>query len=91
MLATGTQYVLVPLTGPYTDLTVFPAGMAIVPAGAPEPDTPAYKTAAWLAGEIAYQPAAGELPAGDYDVYARIVAGSEDVRLLAGRLRVGGR
>ncbi len=88
-LSSSVVYVLVPMTGPVADLTVFTASMAIVPESSDEPADVDYKAATWIGGEVAYKPAAGELAEGIYDVYTRLIAGAEDVRLLAGRLRVG--
>ncbi len=88
-LATSTEFVCVPLAGPYDNLTSYTVGMAIIPEGTGEPLVSDYKEATWLNGEVAYKPAGGELAAGFYAVYVRILAGDEDVRLLAGRLRVG--
>ncbi len=88
-LASSVEYILVPVSGPVTDLTVYAASMAIVGESSGEPADTDYQAAAWIGGEIAYKPAAGALATGVYDVYVRIIAGAEDVRLLAGRLRVG--
>jgi hypothetical protein len=90
LLASSSEYVCVPMSGPYTDLTVFtPPYMAIVPDGSGEPTVGQYLTAAWLNGEVAYKPAANQFAPGEYMVYTRVVAGSEDVRVAAGRLRIG--
>jgi hypothetical protein len=88
LLTTSNEFICVPMTGPYADLTTFPnPGMAIVPAEAAQPSTGQYQTAAWLNGEVAYKPTAGQFPAGDYMVYVRLVASGEDVRLKSGRIR----
>jgi len=86
-LETSTEFVCVSLDGPYADLTAYPVYMAIVPDPSDEPDTSLYQPAAWLNGEVAYKPAG--LAEGLYFVYVRITAGTEDVRLPSGRLRVG--
>ncbi len=88
-LATSTEFVQVPLAGPYDNLTVYTVYMAIIPEGTGEPLDTDYQAASWLDGEVSYKPGTGVLVQGMYAVYVRIVTADEDVRLLAGRLRVG--
>jgi len=87
LLTSSNEYICIPMTGPYADLTVYTPSVAIVLAEAAQPATGQYNVAAWMNGEIAYKPAAGAYPAGDYMAYVRLVAGSEDVRLKSGRIR----
>jgi hypothetical protein len=88
LLRTSSEFILVPFDGP-GDPTIWPASMAIVAQGAAEPADAAYQAATWINGEIAYKPGAGTLTDGMYDVYVRVLAGSEDIRKGPGRLRVG--
>lgn len=89
-LATSHEFVLVPVDGPSSvDLTQYSCAMAIIPDDGTEPADLDYLPATWLNGEISLLPNAGSLPAGQYMVFVRISAFPEDVRLTAGRLRVG--
>lgn len=89
-LQTASVYIKVPVTGPEgSDLTLLPASMAIIPEGLGEPGDADYHSAEWIGGEVAYKPAAADLAAGEYNIFVRLVAGAEDVRLLSGRLRNG--
>lgn len=89
LLATATQWVMVPVTGPTADLTGYQAYMAIIPDGENEPSTSDYKSAVWMNGEVALKVSAGDFPEGQYKVYVRVTTGDEDVRLWSGRLRIG--
>lgn len=89
LLATSSEYLLVPVDGPPGDLTRFPVSIAVVPEGSAEPAGAAYADAVWMGAEAALKVSAGDFPAGQYAVYVRVDAGTEDVRLAAGRLRVG--
>jgi hypothetical protein len=87
LLTTSSEFICIPMSGPYADLTVYTPSIAIVDEDAVQPTTGAYQTAAWLNGEIAYKPSAGQFPAGDYMAYVRLQAGAEDVRVKSGRIR----
>jgi hypothetical protein len=101
MLSTSSEFMCVPFTGPAgVDLTAYPVSLALVPdSSAAEPADADYKTASWLpcpvhGVDIARQPSGGqkwggEYPPGSYLAYARCVAGAEDVRKPAGRVRIG--
>jgi hypothetical protein len=89
ILASSTEFICIPMSGPYADLTVYAVSMALVLPGAGEPLVTDYKTASWINGEVCYKPNAGDYAIGEYNAYVRIVAGTEDVRLLSGRVRIG--
>lgn len=92
-MASSRQYLLIPLPScPVADPTSYPVFIALVPEASGEPADGDYKVAEWLNGEIARNPAGkwqDEYPVGEYMAYVRITAGSEDVRLPSGRVRVG--
>jgi hypothetical protein len=88
LLSSSSEFICIPMSGPYADLTQFPnPQVAIVDEDAGQPATGAYLTAAWMNGEVAYKPASGQFPAGDYMAYVRLVANTEDVRVKSGRIR----
>jgi hypothetical protein len=87
VLSTSTEYLLIPLTGPVSDLTAYPVKIALVPAGGGEPADGDYQAAQWIGGEAAIL-LSGFAP-GEYMAYTRIQASPEDVRLAAGRVRIG--
>lgn len=89
ILASSAEGIFIKLSGPQPDLTIYPVYVAIVPEESGEPATGDYLPGVWIDGEASYTPTAGQFPAGFYMVYARVVAPPEDVRLRAGRLRVG--
>lgn len=90
ILASSREYVCVPVDGPDdTDLTQYDVTMAIIPDDGTEPADGDYQQAAWLNGEAALLPPVGSLAAGQYMVFVRVQAAPEDVRVIAGRLRVG--
>lgn len=91
LLATATQYLYVPVTGPEgTDLTPFQVGVALIPESAGgEPQDADYRSATWENGEAKVLVTAGTYPAGEYLVFVRVQASPEDVRLFSGRLRIG--
>lgn len=90
ILASSTEYVSIPVTGPVTNLTVYPVTIALIPESTGgEPLLGDYKTATWINGEAAKLVTAGEYPPGDYLAFVRIVATPEDVRIFSGRVRIG--
>lgn len=90
ILASSTEYISIPVTGPVDNLTGYPVTIALIPeATGGEPALGDYKSAAWINGEAAHLVTAGDYPAGEYLAFVRIVAAPEDVRLFAGRVRVG--
>lgn len=90
ILASSTEYVSIPVTGPVADLTPFTVSIALIPESTGgEPAVGDYKSAAWINGAAAHLVTAGDYPAGDYMAFVRIVAPPEDVRLFSGRVRIG--
>lgn len=90
ILATSTEYLSIPVTGPVSDLSVFTVSVALWPEAAGGEPAPAdYKSAAWAGGEALHLVSAGDYPAGDYLAFIRVIAAPEDVRLFAGRVRIG--
>lgn len=87
--ASSSEYIFVPVRGPVTDLTIYTGSIAIMPEGSNEPVNGDYQAAAWIGGQLAYKPTANQYTAGNYMVWVRLIAGSEDVRMISGRLRVG--
>lgn len=86
---TSTEYLMVPVTGPFDDPTVYPVSIALVPESGGEPATADYKTAQWMNGQAALLITAGSYPEGVYMAWVRVQAGAEDVRREAGRVRIG--
>lgn len=94
VMASSRQYILIPLPScPVADPTVFQVAIALLPESADgEPADGDYKTAEWVNGEIARKPATywqDEYAPGEYMAYVQITAGAEDIRLPAGRIRIG--
>ena len=94
VMATSSEYMCIPLPAcPVADPTSFPVSVALLrePVAA-EPQDADYKAAIWLDGAIARKPDGqwqDEYAPGEYMAYVRIIAGAEDVRLPAGRVRIG--
>ena len=93
-MGTSRQYMCIPLPScPVADPTGYAVSVALLPdPPSGEPEDADYKTASWLGGEIVRRPATcwrDEYPDGQYAAYVRIVADVEDVRLPAGRVRIG--
>lgn len=86
ILASSTEYVFIPLDGPYGDLTGYAVSVALLPDDGTEPADSDYLPAIWLNGEVALL---HQWAAGDYMAYVRISAPPEDVRLISGRVRIG--
>lgn len=95
MPASSKIAITVPVYGPAgTDLTVLPAELAVVPDDGTEPGDSDYAEAAWDAAGTSIALIIGKdtavpLTAGEYMVWARITAGSEEPVMPSGRLRVG--
>lgn len=89
ILATSTEFISIPVASPLTNLTSYPVSIALIVPGVGEPGNTDYKTATWINGEASMLITAGDYPAGEYLAYVRVQASPEDVRLLAGRVRIG--
>lgn len=90
ILASSTEYLSIPVTGPVADLTAYPVTIALIPeATGGEPALGDYKSASWIGGKAAHLITAGDYPAGDYLAFVRVVATPEDVRMFSGRVRIG--
>lgn len=90
ILASSSEYISIPVTGPVDDLTPYTVSVALIPeAVGGEPALGDYKSAAWVNGEAAHLITAGDYPAGEYLAFVRIQASPEDVRLFSGRVRIG--
>jgi hypothetical protein len=78
------------VTGGFEVVTAGTAWMAFVAAGAAEPATGTYTAAAWEAGGPPYHMRrnASALAVGRYDIWSRVVLGTEDVREKVGVLLV---
>lgn len=86
---TSSEYIMIPMTGPQDDLTLFSPYAALVPEDAGEPGDGDYKAAQWMNGEIALKVNSGDYAQGQYMVWGRVVTGTEDVRRPSGRIRIG--
>jgi len=90
ILASSTEYIMIPVTGPVDDLTLFPVSVALrLEATEGEPATGDYQSATWINGEAALLVTAGSFAPGQYLAFVRVQAAPEDVRLLSGRVRIG--
>lgn len=90
ILASSSEYISIPVTGPVADLTPFTVSVALIPeATGGEPVLGDYKSATWINGKAAHLITAGDYPAGEYLAFVRIQATPEDVRLYSGRVRIG--
>lgn len=90
-LSTSTEYLYVPVTGPDgVNLTVLPVSIALrLEALGGEPSVNDYAAATWVNGEAALLLTAAAVADGQYLVFVRLQASPEDIRMLAGRLRIG--
>lgn len=90
ILASSTEYLSIPVTGPVDDLTGYAVSIALIPeAAGGEPALGDYQSAAWINGEAAHLVTTGDYPAGEYLAFVRVIAAPEDVRMFAGRVRIG--
>jgi hypothetical protein len=93
VLASSSEYLCIPVSGPVANLTGYTVSIALVSVlTGGEPATADYKSAIWLNGEAARQftPNAGtEYLPGEYTAFVRVQATPEDVRLTSGRVRIG--
>jgi len=88
--ATSSPNIFVPLFGPVgTNWATVPVTMAFQPNDIGEPATGDYKSATVIGQEAVHQVIAGDLGAGEYMIWVRMQVSPEDIRLPAGRLRVG--
>lgn len=90
-LSSSTEYMYIPVTGPTgTDLTQFTVSAALIPESTGgEPADSDYKPATWVNGEVALLITKGEYPDGQYLSFVRVLVSPQDLRLLAGRYRIG--
>lgn len=90
-----TGYLQVPVYPPAgVDPTVWAPAITLAPDDGTEPADGDYVPASWVDGEAALHvgPAGGDVsyPAGSYMAWLRLnTGGAEDIRLPAGRVRVG--
>lgn len=91
ILSSSTEKMFVPVTPPDgVDLTTVGVSVALrLETLDGEPATGDYLTASWVNGEAMVLVSTGEFPAGQYNVYVRLVSAPEDIRKLAGRVRIG--
>lgn len=93
LLQTSAELAGFPWDGPSTltqaQLEALPVYVAIVAEGSAEPQTSDYTAATWVNHQVTFL--VSGLADGIYTVYGRIVnaATSEDVRKVAGRMRIG--
>jgi hypothetical protein len=90
-LASATQYVFIPVTGPSgVNLANLAVSVALIleSAGGEPADTD-YQSATWVNGEAALLVTPSAYAAGEYLAFVRVVAPPEDIRLFAGRVRIG--
>lgn len=91
ILSSSTEKMFVPVTAPDgVDITTVGVSIALRSETVDgEPATGDYLTATWVNGEAMVLLATGAFPAGQYNVFIRLVSSPEDVRKLAGRVRIG--
>lgn len=89
--STGSAYLYVPVTAPDgVDPATMTASIALIPeAAGGEPAATDYKAATWVGEEAVLLLTEGMYPDGEYAVWLRIQAAPEDLRLPAGRCRIG--
>jgi hypothetical protein len=90
----STEYILIPVTGPQDDLSIYGVEVALTAEGVSDQPVPGdWKTGTWLpvgsAKEAALLHRPGDYPAGQYMAWARVTASPEQVVLRAGRVRIG--
>lgn len=90
-LSSSTEYVYVPVTAPDgVDLTTVTMSIALrAEALGGEPSVNDYKNAIWSGSEAVMLISAGDYPDGQYLAFVRLLRSPEDVRLMAGRIRIG--
>lgn len=98
VLATSRTYLYIRIDAPDSagDVTTLPdpPEAALIADDGTEPADADYHTAGWIDGEVALLIGPGgdgaiAYTAGDYMAFARITAGSEQVVLPSGRVRIG--
>jgi hypothetical protein len=90
ILATSREPIRIPVDGPSgTDLTQFSVSVAIVPDTGAEPALADYVPATPTGCELELMSDPTMWPVGDYMAYVRLSAPPADVRLQAGRIRIG--
>lgn len=86
---TSKEYVLIPLTGPVADLTVYPVDIAVLAEAQDAPAAGDWQPGQWIAGDAALLLDASAYTSGDYMIWLRLTAGTERPVMKAGRLRIG--
>lgn len=88
---TGSAYMYIPVTPPDgVVVTGFNVSIALLPESAGgEPAIGDYKVASWTGNEATLLLTEGLYPIGEYLAWVRVQASPEDLRLPAGRVRIG--